>query len=133
MMNINKINPLYILAVVFLVMLISFVEVGKQELNLKEHKKEFDKFQVTSLTYNDLQQNISQKAIEEFIATLSSNELLKSANLTVEDSSSSVKFSIQTKNFPASQKLINDILNSHFNILTLELLEYKTVIEISKK
>lgn len=128
----NKINPLYIVAIFLVILLISFVKVSELSNKLKTAQSDFQTFKESALKYNTLNSMSSTKDINTFIKKVSSDKLYSKANLKIDNKNKSVEFNFIGKNYKTYQKFINEILNKNFKILSLEINESNTKIELSK-
>lgn len=129
----NKINPIYIMLLFIVVLIISFVKVNESMTNLQTTQNDFEKFKTEAIHYNKLISNNSSKNIDNFTKSVSNNSIYKKEKIKINNKNNSVEFSFIGDKYHVYQKLINEILNNNFKIISLSIEKKSTKIEISRK
>jgi len=118
----NRINPLHIglLLVVFIAFLLFQLNGVKSEL--KEAKISFDISEKLAVNLSSLKAVYAdKKKIKKSLEKILVNRTVKSANLKLKRSKSSMKISSKSINILALNTLMGKVLNGSFNIVSLKI------------
>lgn len=127
----NRINPLYILALLFVLLFYSFSLVNTKEKEFLGKNTEYNNLVVKAKEYKSLKtNNINKNRVISIINSITTDSRFKKAKIRSNKSKNSINLNIQTSDFKILNKFINRILNEKLSILKLEIKADKINLEI---
>lgn len=118
----NRLNPLYIILLLFTVLFISFFSLINIKKVYSEKLEETNEIQIKSKEYNSLvsywkNEEFIQKTLDEILK----NPLFKNENIVKTETKESIKIRIETPNSQILDSFLNKILNKQLIIKKMEL------------
>lgn len=118
----NRLNPLYIVLLLFTVLFISFFSLINIKKVYSEKLEETNEIQIKSKEYNSLvsywkNEEFIQKTLDEILK----NPLFKNENIVKTETKESIKIRIETPNSQILDSFLNKILNKQLIIKKIEL------------
>jgi len=128
---INKINPLYFLALAFVVFLISISATkGKQSQLFKENKN-YQSFAIKAEIYKEYKRTwFNENYIREKIDSIIKNSTFKKEKISKVESKNIIKIKIESKNQKILNRFLNKILNERFAIRDMQVRQNSVSVEI---
>lgn len=127
----NKINPLYILALTVVVLLISFQLLIVDQINLQKSQEKLRDLNSSIQEYNSLKSSVStKKQVIKEIETLLKKQDFIEANIETKifDNKAFLKLVTNKKNL--MQKFINRLLNKNMKINRMEATKEYIIVEV---
>ena len=118
----NRLNPLYIVLLLFTVLFISFFSLINIKKVYSEKLEETNEIQIKAKEYNSLvsywkNEEFIQKTLDEILK----NPLFKNENIVKTETKESIKIRIETPNSQILDSFLNKILNKQLIIKKIEL------------
>lgn len=118
----NRLNPLYIVLLLFTVLFISFFSLINIKKVYSEKLEETNEIQIKAKEYNSLvsywkNEEFIQKTLDEILK----NPLFKNENIVKTETKESIKIRIETPNSQILDSFLNKILNKQLIIKKMEL------------
>ena len=118
----NRLNPLYIILLLFTVLFISFFSLINIKKIYSEKLEETNEIQIKAKEYNSLvsywkNEKFIQKTLDEILK----NPLFKNENIVKTETKESIKIRIETPNSQILDSFLNKILNKQLIIKKMEL------------
>jgi len=127
----NRINPLYILALFLVLALYSFTVVKDKEQDFLSHNAEFNQLLTKAKEYKKLKSNnIDRNKVIKTINQITTDSRFKKAKITTNKSKKSISLKIKTDDFRLLNKFVNRVLNEKLSILKLEIKRNKINMDI---
>jgi len=118
----NRINPLYIVVLLVLILLFSMFKLNNAKDDLKEVKKSYEIVNNLSTKLKDLKGAYSdKKKIEKSLKNILSNKILKNSSLEYTFKKSSLKIYTKKMDINSLNFLMSKILNNNYNINILQI------------
>ncbi|QFR48374.1 hypothetical protein FJR48_00985 [Sulfurimonas lithotrophica] len=133
----NRINPLYIGALLIMVLALSIYSLGSAKKSLNEEKESFKEIQKIANELSSLKKAYSNKKMNErAIRRLLAHSYLKSAAIDAEYQKNTLKLKSKSMDKKALDFLMGKLLNSTYNITKMtvkRLSEQKASLELEIK
>ena len=127
----NRINPLYILALFLVLSLYSFTVVKAKEQEFVVHNGEFNQFLLKAKEYKSLKSNnIDKNKVIKTINRITTDSRFKKAKISTSKSKKSISLKIQTDDFRLLNKFVNAVLNKKLTISKMEIKRNKISMDI---
>ncbi|UTJ05764.1 hypothetical protein [Arcobacter roscoffensis] len=130
----NKINPLYILALMLTLVLLSFQQLNEQKNSFYEKAKEFESLKAKAKEYRNLSNSWANKqnSINTINQIVNSSKFRKHKILKVE-TQKNLKVKIESKDSKVLNDFLNRVLNKQLIIEKMELQKDYIALEIGYK
>lgn len=127
----NKINPLYILALMLTLVLLSFQQLNEQKNSFYEKAKEFESLKAKAKEYRNLSNSWANKqnSINTINQIVNSSKFRKHKILKVE-TQKNLKVKIESKDSKVLNDFLNRVLNKQLIIEKMELQKDYIALEI---
>lgn len=127
----NKINPLYILALMLTLVLLSFQQLNEQKNSFNEKAKEFESLKAKAKEYRNLSNSWANKqnSINTINQIVNSSKFRKHKILKVE-TQKNLKVKIESKDSKVLNDFLNRVLNKQLIIEKMELQKDYIALEI---
>lgn len=127
----NKINPLYLLALFFVVMLASFSSLSTAQQTLKSEQNSHKKFVQKAVEFNTLNETTKKVYVDKILKEIKKDKFIKKARLNMQTKAKSYLLSLNKITQKAQEQLLNKILNEKLHIKNLYMDKNKMEVEIS--
>lgn len=127
----NKINPLYLLALFFVVMLASFSSLSTAQQTLKSEQNSHKKFVQKAVEFNTLNETTKKVYVDKVLKEIKKDKFIKQARLNMQTKAKSYLLSLNKITQKAQEQLLNKILNEKLHIKNLYMDKNKMEVEIS--
>lgn len=130
----NKLNPLYILVLVFTILIISFVKLGDIEKDYVLENSQVNSFDIKAKSYNDYKKTwFNQKVIRKRLDTIIKSSIFKNEKILKTENKNVIRVKIESLNPRILDKFLNRVLNEKFLIKKLDIKKNSILIEIGFK
>lgn len=117
-------------AILMVVLLISFMKVAEQSTKVQNAQSDFQAFKTQAQYFNQLQDANSQSVFDEFLKKIANNKEYQQAMLKINQKNKNVELSFEGEKHEVYGKLINEILNTSFVIQSLDIKKSQITIEL---
>lgn len=131
---INKINPIYLLASLFIIFIISFTMKNSYFNALENNKQEFKDFKTDAKKYLDIKNNWSNlKKSGMSISNIISDKSFKNSKIIQNSNATSIQIQIEDKDLNVLSKFLTKVLNEKLLIKNLLIQKDKISFEVEVK
>ncbi|RXJ98921.1 hypothetical protein CRV02_12785 [Arcobacter sp. CECT 8989] len=129
----NRINPIYILIILFLLLFLSFIYLGTEKSKLKDIQSNFAHEILTAKDFRILKSNHQDKSnLLSKIKGLKSNTPFRKENIQIINEGKYIKALIKSNNKEVLNKFLNQILQDRFLIKKLTITSNMISFEMEK-
>lgn len=127
----NRINPLYILAFVFVLAIYSFLVVKNKEKEFQTHTKNYNDMLIIAKEYKSLKTNKSSKnkTIAK-INSIKSDRSFKKAKIIAQQNKKGITLNIETTDYKVLNRFLNRVLNEKLSVKKFEISTHKIKMEV---
>jgi len=127
----NRINPLYLLALFCMLTAYSFSLLQEKKQDFLSHNEAFNQLSHKAKEYKSLKKNnINKNAVIKTINQITTDSRFKKAKINTKKSTKSISLKIQTQDFKLLNRFVNRVLNEKLTILKLEIKTNKINMEV---
>ncbi len=130
----NKLNPLYILVLVFTILIISFVKLNDVKKDYALESSLVNSFDEKAIVFNDYKKTwFNEKVTIGKLESILKSSIFKNEKILKTQNKNLIKVKIESSNPKILDKFLNRILNEKFLIKKLDINKRSIFIEIGFK
>lgn len=130
----NRLNPLYIVSLLFTIVFLSFYLLQNKKNDYSEKVEEISTLQVKAKEYKELAESWKNESfINKTLDEILKNSNFKNENITKTATKESIKIKLESSNSTVLDNFLNKVLNKPLIIKKLELQKSSITLEIGIK
>lgn len=130
----NRLNPLYIVSLLFTIVFLSFYLLQNKKNDYLEKIQEISNLQIKAKEYKDLSESWKNESfINKTLDEILKSSSFKNENITKTATKESIKIKLESSNSTILDNFLNKILNKPLIIKKLELQKSSITLEIGIK
>ena len=130
----NKLNPLYILVLVFTILVISFIKLEDLKNNYNTQSSYLSSFDSKAKLYNEHKKTwFNEKNVAKKIDIIIKSSVFKNEKILKTQNKNFIKIKIESPNPRILDKFLNRVLNEKFLIKKLDIKKRSILMEIGFK